>query len=277
MIWRMTLVIYFHGGWFQIASIWTSCDLLLVKIWAHHYLQRCIWVPLHDMLDIKFCIAFAMPSPSQDPSRQLGAPVDYYKAVHSAYTNQYLEAALKGASDPVFFGILCKFHFLCFCQYLLWGIRHWTFGSTSQGAALSTNMLQLHVFHQKFDDQNDSGNQRYHLLYSFSCIHLLYLYLSFILLFVCLVSGKMTFVVSGGLLKGTAAEVHHRGLSGLSHISQESFRSPASRPLVRPLGLIALALQINCALSRRTKKKCTRVSAGFHVKKDETRKLSSLK
>ena len=88
VIWRMTLVIYFHG-WFQ-ASIWTSCDLLLVKIWAHHYLQ-CIWVPLHDMLDIKFCIACAMPSP-QDPSRQLGAPVDYYKAVHSAYTNQYLEA-----------------------------------------------------------------------------------------------------------------------------------------------------------------------------------------
>ena len=87
MIWRMTLVIYFHG-WFQ-ASIWTSCDLLF-KIWAHHYLQ-CIWVPLHDMLDIKFCIACAMPSP-QDPSRQLGAPVDYYKAVHSAYTNQYLEA-----------------------------------------------------------------------------------------------------------------------------------------------------------------------------------------
>ena len=81
-------------------------------------------------------------------------------------------------------------------------------------------MLQLHVFHQEFDDQNDSGNQRYHLLYSFCCI--CYLYLSFILLFVCLVSGKMTFVVSGGLLKGTAAEVHHRGLFGLSHISQES-------------------------------------------------------
>lgn len=120
MIWRMTLVIYFYG-WFQIASIWTSCDLLLVKIWAHHYLQRCIWVPLHDMLDIKFCIAFAMPSP-QDPSRQLGAPVDYYKAVHSAYTNQYLEAQALKFWQAFFFAFFVNFIFCVsvsiFCEAL---------------------------------------------------------------------------------------------------------------------------------------------------------------
>lgn len=131
-----------------------------------------------------------MPSPYQDPSRQLGAPVDYYKAVHSAYTNQYLEAQASVLTIctaffvqafyiilPFVFGAFCIF--CIFCQAL--GIEPLDRHRRVQLLA----RWRLHV--QEFDrDQNDSGNQKYHLLYSVCICYLLSL-------FVCLVTNDDLF------------------------------------------------------------------------------------